>query len=520
MICEILISKFSKAKFSFGWVVVLLSLSFSLNSTLCNAMEAPGPRLSYGNILWGQYPEILKVGVTFYLEKMAKKYGPDGTPVKISMGPLSTLFVVSHPDDIHQILSGDLKDKFKKGYSAKTLSDYLLGNGVGVIETNDIYRSIKNYMHRYLLQRGVKGYFSEMVDQSKRFVKSLQLKRASLNGEAIDIEKEVTAFAIRNVSNSMFHFDIPYNKEGDEKADQISSSIKTVLDFIAYKITIPFSMPLFINTQANRDYKKSVEQIKKIVSEMIVNDENNREVDGNEANDTLLRALQNAQENGLPDSTDQSRVLPFTGNDLYDQVISIFFAGHDTTSHLMTMAIYHLFQNPNVREKLVAELREKLGPSMELQGPEQLSSHHLPYLDSFLKEVLRLDSPVPGIARDAQETVSLRGYKISKGSSVFLSFNSLHRLNSYWDNPNTFDPERFMPNNSQIKRPLRSFSPFGGGERKCMGEFFAMQEAKILMVQLLASDLHFQLVENAKIEPVFYCTIKLANGLPMVLSQY
>jgi cytochrome P450 / NADPH-cytochrome P450 reductase len=168
-------------------------------------------------------------------------------------------------------------------------------------------------------------------------------------------------------------------------------------------------------------------------------------------------------------------------------------------------------------------MKKVLGPSMVLTREDQLNS--MDYLNSFIQETLRLNSPVPGIAREALETVTLKsGYKIEKNSAVYLSFNALHRNKDFWKNPEQFDPERFMPESKNThhtcgERPIKAFSPFGGGERLCLGQFFAIQEAKVVMTKLLASGIHFRLADDANIDTVFACTIKLVEGLPMILSR-
>ncbi len=471
----------------------------------------PRPRTSCG---WacGHWQEMEELGPIRFMDEMAKIHGHDGTPVQVSAGP-KTLYIVSHPDDIQQILKDG--ERFSKGYGAGKLSDYFLRSGIGVLETGDYWTALHQFLAPQFSPKGIKDHFELMQKGSSSFADRLDehLLKAEVQ-KSLDFETLFAAFGIRIISRSMFNLDIPDTLEGDAQIEDMIQNLRKVLNFVQARMKFPIALPVAFPTTENQQYLRALASVRNI-GEMIINHDRILEEEG-KGESSLIRLMRKAELEGTLSKT--SPLLSFTHNNLIDQVLSIFFAGHDTTSHLLTMSIYQLSQHPEIQTKLAAELQKELGNSMELTDTSQLSKTKLPYLQAFLDETLRMDSPVPGITRDALTNIDLAGYQIPRGSTVYLSFNSLHRLEEFWPNPEQFNPERFLQTDSPSRHP-RSFSPFGGGERLCLGQHFAYQEAKIMLIELLKRGFQFHLAEGANIEPVFAVTIKLKEGLPIVLSR-
>ena len=134
-----------------------------------------------------------------------------------------------------------------------------------------------------------------------------------------------------------------------------------------------------------------------------------------------------------------------------------------------------------------------------------------------LKEAMRLYPPVWGITRDASREDVVGGYRIKKGDSIAMSPYAVHRLEKYWENPLKFDPERFSP--ERMKNVHRyAWFPFGGGQRFCIGNNFAMMEMQIVLA-LACTQFNFTLADNFKLELEPLVTLRPKHGVMVKLTK-
>ena len=166
----------------------------------------------------------------------------------------------------------------------------------------------------------------------------------------------------------------------------------------------------------------------------------------------------------------------FGDEELFEQMISLVGAGHETTATALTWALYHIHRNPSVKGNLVDELAG---------SPEgaDVSNLALPYLDAVCAETLRLEPVAPIVGRTLREGLTLKGYDLAPGVSVGLGIINVHR------NPDLYpDPERFRPERFAERKPSPfEYLPFGGSSRRCLGASFALYEMKIVLATLLRS---------------------------------
>ena len=164
---------------------------------------------------------------------------------------------------------------------------------------------------------------------------------------------------------------------------------------------------------------------------------------------------------------------------LRDQLLTLFFAGHETSAMSLTWLHHWLWKKPDVRRKLQAEVREVLGE----RQPAAADLARLEYTERVINETLRLDSPIHSLSRVALEDDSLGGYRIPRGSTIYVSLAAVHRLPGLWPEPREFDPDRFLPERCS-DRPRFAFIPFAAGHRNCIGGAMAMAELKLAVAQL------------------------------------
>ncbi|XP_072035784.1 cytochrome P450 4F12-like [Amphiura filiformis] len=199
------------------------------------------------------------------------------------------------------------------------------------------------------------------------------------------------------------------------------------------------------------------------------------------------------------DTSNRERLMPFidillqakdengvglSDQEIYDEVDTFMFEGHDTTSSALSWIVYNLANHPELQERCRKEVDEVI----EGKGDDELEWDDLTkleYLTQFIKESMRLYPPVPAIGRDIKSSIKLPdGRIIPEGMSVIIDIINLHHNPNVWKDPEVFDPERFSKENSSV-RHSHDFVPFSAGPRNCIGQHFAMSEMKTFIAVLL-----------------------------------
>jgi cytochrome P450/NADPH-cytochrome P450 reductase len=183
-----------------------------------------------------------------------------------------------------------------------------------------------------------------------------------------------------------------------------------------------------------------------------------------------------------------------TSQELQDQVITLLFAGHITTSALLSFALYELIGHPAVLARAYAEADRVLCNNVA-RPPTTLQLGQLQYISQILKETLRLHPPVTLLTvQAAKEEETLGGkYRVTADQDLSILVPALHRDPSIWgENADTFQPDRFLPD-AETKIPANAYKPFGNGVRACLGRSFAMQEAPLVLGMLLQ---HFEFIDH------------------------
>jgi retinoid hydroxylase len=204
-----------------------------------------------------------------------------------------------------------------------------------------------------------------------------------------------------------------------------------------------------------------------------------------------------------------------TGNRLSDdeikvQALLMLFAGHETTTSMLTSLIMALALHPDVLAKARAEQQQIMGNQDSALTLAQIQQ--MPYLDQVLKEVERLYPPVGGGFRKVIKTTQFNGYQIPEGWLALYRIESAHQDERCYTNPEQFDPERFSPERAEQKRFDYSLVSFGGGPRICLGMAFAKLEIKILAAQLIRR-YQWPLTPNQNLTMRLIPSLRPADGL-------
>lgn len=221
---------------------------------------------------------------------------------------------------------------------------------------------------------------------------------------------------------------------------------------------------------------------------------------GQELHDILAMLISARYEDGSAMSREQIR----------DELVSLLFAGHETTAVALGWALYHLHKDPMIGERIRAEVTP-LGRDPE---PEALAQ--LPYLTAVCKETLRLHPIAPILPmRQVREPFEFQGYTLPATTLVSIGTVRLHKREDLYPAPLTFSPERFV---NRTFTPFE-YMPFGGGPRRCIGAEFAMYEMRIVLATML-SDLRMSLASSARVrEDRRGLIMAPSGGVPMLITQ-
>ncbi|MBK8905664.1 MAG: cytochrome P450 [Anaerolineaceae bacterium] len=452
------------------------------------AVKRPsGPR---GSFLLGSANQFREDEPTFLLESI-KTYGD---LVYFRLANMHT-YLVGHPDLVREVLVTQ-GDKFEKAALDKKILGKFLGNGL-LTSDGDFHKRQRRLAQPAFHSKRIQNYAEVMVDYTHQIMARWQ------NGSVVDVTEEMMHLTMLIVSKTLFDADVITGA-----ADTAAAIGSAMHDFQAVSnrdYQRGFSLPGWIPTADNRLRSKAAAQFKQVMDQIIAG-RRRTAVNGQveDTGDLLSMLMLAVDEDGAVMDDRQLR----------DEVATLFAAGHETTSNALSWTWYLLAQHPEVEAKLHAELDTVLAG----RQPTLADLSNLPYSLQIIKESMRLYPPAWILnGRAALEDVQVGDYTIPKGSTIFISPYAMHRLPQYFNEPETFRPERFTP---EFEKALPKFAymPFGGGARVCIGNAFAMMEAQLLLAAIAQ---RFRLV-LANDEPVRYkaqITLTPAGGIKMRLVE-
>jgi cytochrome P450 len=387
------------------------------------------------------------------LHRLAQQYG---SVVRVPLGQRPK-FLVSGPAGVEHILQSNQHNYHGFDYSHETLRP-LLGNGLLTSE-GETWRKHRRLAQQAFHRDQLEKLSRIMVITIKGFVATWSNRAGPRH--TLDIGQEMGLLTIAVVTDALFGNDL------GRQAVRVREAWPRVMDHLVGRMLNPFRLPDRLPIPDHLAYQKSLGLLNETVYSLIVN----HRLSGQEGN--LLGMLIAARDHQLNIQLDDQ--------ELRDEVMTIFLAGHETCANALTWTLYLLARHPDVQERLADEV------STVLQGrePGYADLERLTYTAMVFNEALRLYPPAWIMARDAIGNDEIEGWHIPAGSTMFLSPYVTHRLPAFWENPLRFDPLRFSSEGSS-KRPRFAYFPFGGGQRQCLGKNFALVEARLalpLMIQ-------------------------------------
>lgn len=441
--------------------------------------QIPGPR---GLPLLGVMPEMVSDMLGLFT-KTAREHGGIAQFKLLN----KSYFLVTDPDYVKYILQDNYKN-YIRGRSVET-GRVLLGNGLPLID-GDFWlrerRLLQPAFHRERLGK-LASTATDVIGSALDSCSQRIQTRPTL-----DMDEEMMRLTLTIIIKSMFSADI------DDKILGLSHAFNVASKFMLWRSQQMWAPPLWFPVPRNVEYNRAFKVLNETIYPLI---ESGRK----EPKDDLLSMLLEMRdaETGEGMTDQQAR----------DEVVTIFFAGHETTAATMTWAFYLLSQHPEIEEKMRSEVKSILGD----RKPTFADLPKLTYMQQVIQEVLRLYPAAYLFAREAVQDDVLDGYPIPANTLIFITPYITHRDPTLWPDPEKFDPERFTPE-QVANRPKQIYYPFGEGPHICIGNNFAMMEMQLILIMTLQR-FRLKLVPNHPIAFKPEATLRAKYGMKMIVEE-
>jgi cytochrome P450 len=392
-----------------------------------------------------------------------------------------------HPDGVRAVLVDHARDVSKDtpGFDALRL---LLNNGL-LTSDGAFWLRQRRIAQPAFHRARIFALGARMVELTQR---TADVWAAAARVErVVDVADAMMRLTLVIVADTMLGIDV----EG--AATGIGRAITHLMHDLNERIVRPWLPPLHWPTSRNRRFHEARDTVRHVIDEAIARKRRHPDAPGAD----FLRMLIEAR--------DEETGEGMTDEQLLSEVGTIFAAGHETTANLLTWTWHWLSRVPQVRRRLCAELDTVLGDRVVTAE----DYNRLPYTRAVLNESLRLSPPVWFLSRRVLKPFEASGVMLPAGSLAFLSPYVTHRHPDLWENPEGFDPDRFL-DGADARRPTLAFFPFGAGPRKCIGETFALVEATLILATL-ARRFAPELIPGRVPDPEPVITLRPRGGLPM-----
>ena len=373
----------------------------------------------------------------------------------------------------------------------------ILGTAFGdglLTSDGDKWRAHRRLMSPSFDHRSIASYAPVITDAA-----SARLDGWDTMGENAEIEiaREMTTLTLEVISRTMFSAD------SDALRSRLDETIRRGMAELSFGLQYlaPWIGPFLLNRKLAR-IRTNFEAVDAVMQNLI----RSREKRAGAAPRDLLDRLVAA--------TDSETGFRMTEEEVRDEVVIIFIAGHETSALAATYTWYLLSLHPEQEARLHAELDAVLGGRV----PTFDDLEKLSYTRMVIEEAMRLYPPAPALTgRVAREPDDICGRPVRKGEEIAILPWVLHRHRTLWDDPDRFDPERFSGERSAT-RPRFAYLPFGGGPRICIGAQLSLTEV-LLLVATIAQRYRLKLVPGQDIVLLHRVTMRPRDGIRMQLER-
>ena len=441
----------------------------------------PGPRP------WpivGQTLDFARHGIMGVLEESWRRYGDF---FRLTAGDRA-MFVTMRPEDIETILIRE-REKFVKDTVYEQVR-LLFGNGL-VTSEGEVWRRQRRIAQPPMVKARVAELAAPMASATARMVDDWGGRLAL--GQDFDVYAELLKLTMWIIGDTLFGLDLAGS------IDRSAESFTVALEELSGRGNELVKLPLWLPTPGNRRLRRALTTLDDVVYGII----DSRRRSGDIGDDLLGAFLAATDEQGRPLPTEEIR----------DQVITFFLAGHETTAIALSWTFYLLGEYPSIAAAIEAEVDEVLGG----RTPTAEDVDRLDLTRRAFMEALRLYPPAWSGGRDIVAPVQLSGYEVGPPATVMYVPYLTHRHPEFWPDPLRFDPERFQP--AAIKERHRcAYLPFSLGPRMCIGNHFSLLEGPLILA-MICQRFRLRRTPGQRIGKSFQITLRPDPGLLVRVAE-
>jgi cytochrome P450 len=381
---------------------------------------------------------------------------------------------------VREVLTAQ-RQKFELSVMRRRL-EVILGQGL-LTSRGELHARQRRLMQPVFRKSRIESYAGFMADYSERRVAAWR------DGAELDITEEMMRLAMMIVAKSLFDHDVT------DESDEVSRNVSAVLEFLTGMMSPLMYLKLRLPLPSTLRFKRARRALDAMIFRMIAH----RRAHPTGGEDLLSLLMQ---------ATDQETHAQMDEQQLRDEIITLFSAGHETTANALSWAVYLLAQHPDAQEKVHAEVQAAMGERPHITAGDVA---RLPYTRQVLLETMRLYPPVWFVGRLVLEDVTFGDYTLPRGANVLISQYLMHRDPRYFSDPLRFLPERWT-DGFIASVPRGAYIPFSAGERHCLGESFAWLEALIVLATAVRR-WRFDLIPGQDIRPKPSITLRPNRGI-------
>ena len=361
------------------------------------------------------------------------------------------LFFIFRPELMRELLVKQ-SDKLHRDPFVGRAFRRVLGNGVFMAEGAAWKRQRRLVQPAFHAVR-IRKYVDTMAAYTREMVSGWA------EGEVLPINSAFNQLTMRIIAKTMYGVDLA------SQTAELGRLMQIILGVMEEQLGQMVIWPMWVPTAQNRRQGQAMQEVRALLSQIV----QERRASGRDEGDLLSMLLMARDEAGEPMEDEL----------LLDELITLFFAGHETTAVALTWVSHLLTTHPEATTRLTDELAQTIG-----QRPITFADlAALPYLDAVIKETLRLYPPAFGFGREVQESFAIGPIQFPRQAVLLFSSYVTHRDPTLYDHPDRFWPDRFL---QEETRPDKyAYFPFGIGSRICLGNMFAQMEAAVILATLL-----------------------------------
>ncbi|MGK2938197.1 MAG: cytochrome P450 [Solirubrobacteraceae bacterium] len=410
------------------------------------------------------------------------------------------VYAITHPDYIEHVLRKHA-DRYMKSVEYQLVST-VFGRSL-FTDDGDTWRRHRMMLNPFFGRRQLNGMIDLMIEPIDRYVGGLDER-----GDSFEVEMvaDMTMLTLDVVGTALFGHEL------GSVAKKMGTAVTTGLRLgeVAARLTLVAAPPAWTVKLLGHTVHYApllpppldrAQFTMRAIDRMVEDVLTDREQYPDQTDDLLGMLLRARDEDGT-----------LTARRVRDEAVTFMIAGHETTANGMAWMWYLLALNTSARDRMLEEIDTVLGGRRPTADDVPL----LPWTSACFQEALRYFSPIWVVPRTAIADDEIDGYRIPKGSTVLVPVNAVHHDPRFWEDPQRFDPTRFLPENANHHR--FAYLPFGAGQRICIGRTFALMEAT-LIAAMMSQQFVFEAVPGHPVEAEATLTLRPRHGVRMIARR-